>query len=139
MPSKVPKEVQKVIEVLKKTKTKNECLKKAYQILNKRFDEKKFLTINKPQTLFYKNVQTLWAEKHLHCNSISYLLRILLLKSGKFKKSDIKRVYSMWSFISPHEFLKIRVEDKKWVYVDLWGKDNGAPFGKYAGRIVTEI
>ena len=91
VPKKLPEGMEKAVEELKKTKSKEECLKKAYDILSKKHRGCRIYTILHMLDLFKLSPKWLWNKKNcMHCTSLDYLLMILLLKSNKFKKEDIK-------------------------------------------------
>ncbi len=125
--------MQKTINLLKKSKSKEECLRKAYQILCKKYKGYRLLTYIRFMDLFDDDVGRLWKKSDfLHCDMMNYLLRILLIKSGKFKEPEIKPVLTeIWGF-SPHQYLRVKVSPKKYIDVDIWGCSNGIKFGDHA-------
>jgi hypothetical protein len=53
------------------------------------------------------------------------------VKSGKARDNQVKLGYSFVWYVSPHQYLKVRVGEK-WVAVDPWNYGRGAALGKYA-------
>lgn len=132
MPKKLPPAMEHAVRQLKKTKGKEECLHKAYNILTKRFRGKKFYAITHFWELFTTDMNVLWNKKNiLHCTTTNYLLKVLLVKSGKFTEKDIKNRWTLVGGISLHQYLQVKL-NKKPVNMDLWGHAYGIPFGKYA-------
>ncbi len=130
IPRKLPVEIEQAITVLKKTKSKEACLKKAYSILNTKFTGKLFFFITHFPSFFLINLDTIWNRKKvLNCNVMNYLLRLLLIKSGKFKEKDLKNKWTMIKYISPHQYLQVNLGKKK-VFIDLWGSSYNTPFGQ---------
>ena len=130
IPVKLPKSMQAVIEQLKKSRNREECLKKAYDILTKKFKGCRWYTSF--FDLFVKNVFRLWKKNgHLHCHNLNYLLRILLVKSGFFKDEEIKLKLTFIRPTSLHQYLNIRINAHKSINADPWGKVYGTKFGDY--------
>jgi hypothetical protein len=133
MPKKLPTGMQKAVERLKRTKSKDECLHLAYDVLTKRFTGRKFYFLRKPLELLVTDLDTIWNKKKiLNCTVANYLMRTLLIKSGKFKNADIRSRWTLIWGISIHQYLKINI-DGRTVNVDLWGASEGLPLGRYAG------
>ncbi|MDP3918810.1 MAG: hypothetical protein Q8Q35_02815 [Nanoarchaeota archaeon] len=69
---------------------------------------------------FFKSIDVIWDNNQsTHCTNLNYILRYLLIHSGKFTEKDIKRKYSLVLYILPHQFLKVNV-GKKWIIADSW-------------------
>ena len=131
IPKKLPVDMEFIIEDLRKSKNKRECLTKAYLILTSKYPGSRVKTYVLFHKAFNNDVNKLWRESFLHCTSTNYLLRILLIKSGLFKDEDIIPKWTLVYYLSPHQYLNIKL-DKKHVNVDLWGKSYGIKFGDYA-------
>jgi len=131
IPDKLPPGVQKIVDKLKKTKSKEQCLKQAYESVSKKYRGRKWLTFTKFWDLFRCSVKSIWGRKgFLHCTNLNYILRVLLIKSGKFKESDIKPKITFVG-ISIHQYLRVKINNK-YVDVDPWGEAYGIKFGKHA-------
>ena len=128
IPSQLPKDMQKVVEGLRKTKSREECLKKAYNVFVTQFHGCKLRQHVK--TYFSKDVKRMWRERDTHCTNLNYLLYILLLKSGKFRKEDIKFRWTLASYISPHQYIEVRVSKSKVVKADPYGASRGIKLGE---------
>ena len=134
---KMPEELEKEIKKLKKTKTKLACLKKAYHFMANTFGKycKEYYYLIKLPRLAKKDVNNLWAFKHsknpfLHCTQHNFLLRVLLIKSKKFKEKDVGLVNIVQWPLSIHQYLVVKI-DKKWIDVDVWYAKLGVPFDKH--------
>jgi hypothetical protein len=132
IPDDLPQDVEDIIEGLKRSRTKEGCAKKAYDILSERYRGYRAYTYLRLFDLFHSDVGYLWSRKgFLHCNNLNYLLRILLIRSGMFSESDIVLKWTrIWVF-SPHQYLRVRI-GRRWTDIDLWGKAYGIPFGAHA-------
>jgi len=132
IPRKIPQSMQKAIETLKKCKNKKECLTKAYVIVTNRYHGHRLTTYTRGYRLFYTNIDWLWKNKgFLHCNHMNFILRILLVKSGHFKESEIQLKWTVVWYVTPHQYLRIKMNDG-FIYIDPWGFDHDVPFGCYA-------
>lgn len=133
IPKELPKDMQKVVNELKRTKSKQACLKKAYDVLTKKFVGYHLRTLLRLNELWWTDINRIWNRNGFQlCNNMNFALRVVLIKSGKFTESDIKFRGSMIWFISPHQYVQVRVSKSKWVNIDIWGATNNVPFGKYA-------
>ena len=130
IPKEIPEGMQKIVNKLKKCKTKEECLETAYAELTKSHSGSMCGVWRHFPTLFIRDINKLWKTRKLACTSLSYLLRVLLIKSWQFREEDIKyKINMIW--ICPHLFLSANT-GKMWVNVDVWGKAAGVPFGECA-------
>lgn len=130
IPKDLPQEIRDVVEKLRRCKTKEECLKKAYDIITQRFYGERIKTYLRLPEAFISDPSKLWKKKgFLHCTNQNYLLRILLVKSSHFKDEDIEQKLTH-IFGSPHQYLRIKV-GKKHVNVDPWSHHYGVKFGRY--------
>jgi hypothetical protein len=128
----LPEDMKKQVLILRKSKTKEECLKLAYDILTKKYQGKRFLTYFFIHRLFEKNIENIWKRNgFLHCTTMNYLLKTLLINSNFFKEKDIKFKWTLVWLISPHQYSQVNLGDKK-INVDIWGANHGIKFGDYA-------
>ena len=129
--SKLPKSLEAEINKLKKIKSKYAALKKAYNIITKKYKGYKLKTYLNLSDIF-KNIDEIWSSKgFLHCKNTNYLLRIILIKSRKCTENDIKFKSTLLYYISPHQYLQIKTE-KGWIDVDCWAKAYGINLGQHA-------
>ena len=129
LPESVPPEIQQQIDQMNaQAKTPADFLRIAYDFVGSRYHGGRLQTL----THFWKgwaNPLTL-APGFWPCNISSQLLRIILVKSGRFADLDIRiRYTSVNLFI--HQYLQVRV-DGMWTDVDAWGRHAGVQFGKHA-------
>lgn len=122
----------KIIEYLKQAKNQRECLERIYIILIDRYKGEKFRTYLELGQLLIKDPTTLWNKKYLICLKTNYLMRIFLTASGFFKNEDIKAKWTLIYFISPHQYLRIKMANGEFINIDIWGANNGIKFGDYA-------
>ena len=133
IPNKIPEEMQKIAEELSRSASKEDCLKSAYEIMTQKYRGYRFRTYTKIHLAFETDLEKLWQRTgFMHCHAINYLLRILLIKSGWFDDSDIRFRYSLVWYISPHQYLRVKVGDDKCLDVDIWNHHYGKEFGDYA-------
>ncbi len=131
VPEKVPESMQNIIDILNQSKDKEECLKKAYDIMTRRYKGYMLKTYLRFLDLFEADAGRLWARTgFLHCTQMNYLMRILLVKSRHFLDSDISLKWTLF-WISPHQYLSINMADKE-IDIDIWGQSRGAGFGEHA-------
>lgn len=134
IPDKLPEDLEEIINVeLKTSKTKEECARKAYVILTEKYGGDRIKTYSRIFELFACDVAKLWSRSgFLHCSHLNYLLRITLVKSGFFKDEDIQLKWTQIWYISPHQYLRVKLDDEKYVNIDVWAHVYGIKFGDYA-------
>lgn len=129
MPKDIPQDFLEEIERLnKKSMSNKEFLRLAYASLTKKFYGSRLKTI----FLGWYAFQPIFTHPQgfLHCNVENELLRVMLIKSGRFKKEDITRKITFVNFFI-HQYLQVKVDDEV-IDVDLWGHVFGIPFGKHS-------
>ncbi len=134
IPRKLPRRIQRRIHLLRKrSKNKQDYLKKTYNYLTRRYHGKRNTVLKRPGLWWEKNLQTIWSRKgFLPCHTFTHMMRIFLVKSRMFKEKDV-RVNHTFYWFNIHQYLEVRVK-KKWHKVDAWAKGIGIKFGDY-GRL----
>jgi hypothetical protein len=64
----------------------------------------------------------------MHCTGLNFLVRALLIRSGRFSAQDIRVVTVPFNFFI-HQYLRVRA-DGVWYDIDPWALHTGTPFGK---------
>lgn len=133
IPNKLPEDMQRVVNILKRSRSKEACIRKAYDILTRKYKGYRIQTYTKLPQAFDRDVNVLWRRRgFIHCHNFNYLMRILLIKSGKFTTRDIRIRLAMIWYVSIHQYLRIRINKRKFINVDLWGRNHGIKLGGYA-------
>lgn len=130
IPCQLPRGIENIIEKLKRSKNKKTCLKRAYRIITKRF--KGCRVYIQFFDLFVRDPHKLWRKKKLHCTNLNYLMRILLIRSGHFRESDIRLRLTAIGGFALHQYLRVKISKKKSVNVDPWADARGITFGNHA-------
>lgn len=129
VPQEIPDGFQKEIEHLNTiSKSDKSFLQNAYNFLNQQFYGSRFEIFSKWQFAF----DDIYAHKKgfLPCTVYNQLLKIMLVKSGRFTEDDIKTEVVFLNFFI-HQYLKVYV-DNTWIFVDPTYAKMGVPFGKRA-------
>jgi hypothetical protein len=139
IPEQLPAEMEHVVAQLKRTKSRRECLECAFGVITKKYFGRKVWTYTRLHRVFTKDVTKLWARSgFLHCHHQNYLLRILLVKSGKFEDADVEQQFVLYRHVSPHQYLRVNVGEKgreAWVDADPWAYHGvNLPLGQHAER-----
>jgi len=125
----IPKDFLDEIENINSIPNNNfDFLKNSYDYLTSKYYGSKIELFTK----WYYAFDGVFTHKtgFIPCNVFNELLRIMLIKSGRFDGKDIrKRVTFLNLFI--HQYLQIKVNGK-WVDVDMEYKNMGVVFGKHA-------
>jgi|GEM_PF-754447 len=106
-----------------------------YRLTNK-YRGQRLLTWLRLDRFLITDLDTLWnIEGFLHCNHMNYIMRTLLVASGKFSSESIRSRWTQIWLLSPHQYLEISLSSGKILNVDMWGRSYGIPFGSYAHGI----
>lgn len=134
--TKLPKELKDEIKKLNKIKDDKKFVVRALNYLKKNFQTNSLLLFVRLHKHYYKEAHAILKRKGFFpCHIQVFILRLLLIKSKRFKQEDVKVHYTFYSGII-HEYLKVKVKNK-WINVDPWGYNKGVPFGKHTmGPIV---
>jgi len=133
IPKNLPKEMQKIIHKIKELSNQKQCLRNVYEIITDRYRGYRFETYTKLFQMFTLDVQKLWnGTNFIHCNNANYLMRILLVKSGFFNNNNIENKWTLVWYISPHQYLRIKLNNRQYINIDIWGAAHGIKFGDYA-------
>lgn len=132
IPEIIPSEMQKIVDELKLSSNKRECLQKTYNILTERFKGGRVKTYTNLAQIFKTNLEYIWSrEGFLHCTNLNYLARVFLIKSEFFKEEDLRLRWTQIWLISPHQYLQVKI-DNGWIDIDIWAKSFGIEFGNHA-------
>ncbi|MBN1792067.1 hypothetical protein JW826_00045 [Candidatus Woesearchaeota archaeon] len=145
IPGKIPAGLERAVRDLKrKNRTKESFLRATFDFLRQKYTLSRMKVILEFPELFKTDLEYLWRRTgHLHCTNVNYLLRVMLVKSGLFKDSDIKPMNTNTWFVMPHQYLRVDVTDKnakaggarKEIDVDISTYDFGIPYGSHAGGL----
>ncbi len=129
----LPEELQSITEEISRLEDQKEALEHAYDCLSTRYRGSRIWTFLRLDRFFITDLMSLWKKSgFLHCNHLNYLLRTLLVASGRFAPEDIRACWTHIWLCSPHQYLTCRLENGETVEVDLWGKCYGIPLGSHA-------
>lgn len=129
----LPEGMRDLTDEIARACDQHEALRYAYEALAKKYRGYHLLTLLRLDRFFITDIETLWQKKgFLHCHHMNYLLRTLLVASGQFIQEEIEAHWTTLWFVSPHQYLAVRLKNGAVVTVDLWGKAFGIPFGSYA-------
>lgn len=108
------------------------ALRSAYALITERFVGKRFRTYLLFWLAFETDANRLWQRQgFMHCTQQNYLLRVLLVQSGWFTEDDIRLAYSLVWYVSPHQYLLVRLK-RGWLALDPWNDSYSPGFGYFA-------
>lgn len=120
------------IMLLVQTEGRETCVRTAYDMLSLKYRGRRWATFSRLFELFGREPQEMWLKNgFLHCTNINKLLKSLLLASGHFAETDIKMRWTLIWYVSPHQYLQVRINDS-WLSIDIWARVFGIAFGDYA-------
>jgi CII-binding regulator of phage lambda lysogenization HflD len=114
IPNKIPKELNNKIKDFSKSKNKEEFLKKSFfYIVNDWGGSRVNLIYNFPRLRQKDLSEILKSQGYMHCTTMNYLLRVMAVKSNLFSDRDIKLKLTNTWYIIPHQYLEIKISNKK--------------------------
>lgn len=121
------------IQKLTRKKSKEELLRSSFDfVVSKNAGERINLLLRFTKLFQLDIAKILKTRGYAHCTTMNYLLRTILINSGKFEENDIEpKLTNIW-FIVPHQYLRVRISQNKTIEVDPWAKQFGIPFGSHA-------
>ncbi len=133
VPRNIPKKLEIQIQKLTRQKNKEELLHSCFDFVVSKNSGERINVFSKFTRLYKLDIDDILETKgYAHCTTMNYLLRTILINSGKFKDADINtKLTNIW-FLIPHQYLEIKVSQNKKIIADPWAKQFGIPFGKYA-------
>lgn len=133
LPQNIGSDIQRTLEQLQKISSKEQYLRSVYDIITTRHISGRLGTFLRAHELFSRGAEDLWSRSgFMHCTNQNYLLALLLVKGGYFDESDIRLRWTLVSYLSPHQYLAVKIEANKWVNADCWGRHYGIAYGNYA-------
>lgn len=120
LPKDIPKGLkQKITELQKKCKTKEQFLRKSLDYVSSRCEIGPLKCYTEANKLFWKDVTRIYNEKgYLPCTAQNHLLRVILVHSKRFKESDIKLKVTITDF-NVHQYMQVKINDA-WIDADPW-------------------
>jgi hypothetical protein len=127
LPETIPEDFLNTIQELSKNSLDDfDFLTKSYNYVVSRYSGSRIKTITKFWYAFEEPINH--KPGFLPCTSQNYLLRLMLVKSGRFQESDIQvNVIPLNLFI--HQYLKVKIGDS-YIDTDPWSHFLGMPLGK---------
>ena len=112
--------------------SKEKFIEKSFFYIVKTWGGNRFNLIFKFSRLFEVDIFNILNTKgYMHCTTMNFLLRIMLIKSGLFEDEDIElKITNSW-YMAPHQYLKVKISDEKFIFLDPWNYQFGIDFGKY--------
>jgi len=133
LPQDIGSEIQHELTQLQKMPSKEHYLRGAYDIITARHISGRLGTFLRAHELFSRGAEDLWRRSgFMHCTNQNYLLALLLVKGGHFDESDIRLRWTFVNYLSPHQYLMVKISADQWVNVDCWGRYYGISYGNYA-------
>ncbi len=129
----LPEEMRRVAREIAAQPGQEAALHFSYDVLTKKYRGYRSLTFLRSHRLFITDIATLWSTRgFLHCHQINCLLQTLLIASGHFTAEDITPHWTFVWYLTPHQYLSVRLRSGEVVNVDVWARVYGVPFGQYA-------
>jgi len=129
IPKKLPEDLERIIKELRDYNSQEECL-----IESRNYIINKHKSSNIYRDIYYKFTSDLFKlekKKYLSCNNLAFILYVILVKSGHFKKEDLTLKHSIIIF-SPHVYLQVKLKNGKKIKLDPWAWSKGLKLGDYA-------
>jgi len=132
----LPTEMQSVIDSINSNSSDDlEFIKKSFDFVNQRYSSGRLTYYITPSKLTQTNISLIWDSLgYMPCDKQTYVLELMLVHSGRFNNEEIKKGYST-CIISPHYYLKLRLNNGSKINLDVFSADFGKEFGKSSSII----
>lgn len=102
-----------------KAKTQEQTLRNVYNYVTKNYEgrEKKYKLACYPRLFLYDVNKLIQKRQFIACHIQNHVTRTLLVNTGQFKESDIKRKWTITKFITIHQYLIVKTDKAKY-YID---------------------
>lgn len=133
IPDTIPVDWQRVVDELNASAISDfDYLEKSFAYLTSRYHGSRIRTV----TNFWKGFGNAFSKPagFLPCNMHNHILRVMLVKGGRFKEADVKTV-TMPLNLFIHQYLDIRVGDRI-VHADGWAAFTGKKLGEHAESVM---
>jgi hypothetical protein len=126
----IPQDMWEKIKTNNKSETKLDYLKYSYYEVGNRYTSEPRYYLREPYSKFWvTDVKEIWEGTADRPSTVqNYMLKLLLVKSGKFSEEDIVGI-NMYYGITPHQYLKVKINGE-WIDVDVWDKEQPHKFGE---------
>lgn len=139
---KLPENLKKDLKRIGASYNKKEDLLKAvvnYMVVEKGLYGKPRQVFRRFSYLFESKFDKLWnGDGFLHCHQHNFVLRSLLLETGKFSEEDIVPIITNCIF-NIHQYTEINISDdensKKIIKIDTFAFSSGYKYGKILPRL----
>jgi len=120
----------KLKEIKTRHHDKKEFLERAFEVVVGRFRSERFSLLKNPLRAGYTDVKTVWENRNaLACSEQNSVLVLLLLRSLRFKESEIRRKTTFLNGLL-HQYLCVYVNGS-WIDVDPWCAEFKIRFGMH--------
>lgn len=132
LPARIPQQLSEAAKQLaSETRTKYELVQAAAYYLLSQNHGGRFSALMHARLAFESHVSKLLRrEGFMHAHHLNYLLRILLVESGRIPNEDIRTRVTFFNF-QAHEYLQVRIAGQ-WYDVDLAAEFFHVPLGRHA-------
>lgn len=134
VPDTIPERLMSQVDKFSaETESDEEFIKKCFFLVVDRQAGMRGGLVTRFSRLFWNDLEHLCDFRgYLHCTTVNYLLRILLLKSGRIPSERVRQKLTTTWFIFPHQYLRIKISDTEYLNVDVWSYRFGIDFGDFA-------
>ena len=133
VPSELPPGLAAAALEVSQAGSQQQALEAAHKLLTDRYHGRRFHTFLKFNQLFRDHPAHLWDHPGpMHCTNLNHLLTILLVHSGWFEPAAIRLRWTNINVLSPHQYVRVRLDTGQIVSVDIWAAAYGLPLGTHA-------
>lgn len=134
LPKELPDVLQNHIQSLStSSKADEEFIKKCFFLVVSLQKGHRINMVLKFSRLFWTNIAKIFNFRgYLHCTTSNYLLRTMLVKSGRIPEKDVQQVSTSTWGIFPHQYLRVKMGNNKYLNLDAWAYRFGIEFGDYS-------
>ncbi|MCG2694716.1 hypothetical protein L6261_01375 [Candidatus Parcubacteria bacterium] len=132
IPNEIPMELMDKIIEFSVCGNKDEFLRKSFFYIVKKWGGSRIGFFTRFFDVFNNNFNKIFKKTgYLHCTTMNYILRVMAVKSGLFRDTDIELKLTNTWFVIPHQYLKVKLNENSFVCLDPWNYQFGIDYGDY--------
>jgi hypothetical protein len=138
LPKNIPIALEKKIKEFSKSKDKELFLKKSFFYIVNKWSGNRINFVLQIHKAFRRDMNKIYSTRgYMHCTTMNYVLRVMAVKSGLFKDSDIELKMTQNWHIAPHQYLRFKISKNKFTTLDPWSYQYGLDYGTYSSSFAS--
>lgn len=132
IPQKLPPILQKEVDQIAHVPTQELAAQAAFDFVTSRWGGNRLGLIRYFPRLFQTNIfKIISTSGYMHCTTMNFLVRILLVKSGRFTDTNVHLKLTHTWYAVPHQYLTLHFDSGRELVLDPWNFQFGIRYGSF--------